>query len=104
MRSPTKWYRATLKAVAYVIVPPEPRRRHVRLCVTDSVHAEIGLATSPEQLEEWSNNVDKLSQDSQFPLCPSDVTIPLTIEAGQGLMGRSREGLVELSIIVEYLE
>lgn len=104
MPLPTKWYRATCKAVAREIIAPEPYCRAVRITVPDNEVTEIGLTQSPEELAGWLQDVDKLAQDAQLPLVPSDVTFKIVIQPGQGAIGRCREGLSEVSIIVEYLE
>lgn len=104
MSLPTKWYRATCKEVAYAILPPEPFRRHVRVLVVENEVTEIGLVDCQAELDEWLSDVNKLDQDAQLPLCPADIIIPMVVQADQALVGRCRNGLSEVSIIVEYLD
>jgi len=108
MQKPTTWQRATVDEMGRLILPPEPLVRHVRLIVPDNPFVEIALFASEEDLGKVLSpegkilDLDVFSQDALSPLLPPDVTIPLIVGPGQAMIGRAREGLAELSVIVEY--
>jgi hypothetical protein len=108
MKRPTTWEQWTVDELGRVIVPPEPHVRHVRVIVPDHPSVELHLYASLEDLRKVIADdgriidTDILSQDSLSPLMPADVTIPLTIAPGQAMTARTREGMCDLSVIVEY--
>jgi len=99
---PTVWARRTVNEMATVILAPEPFYRRVTL-VVPSAEIEIGLFESAEALAAAINDLTLMSQDSQLPLAPEDLILPFEVVPGQAMIARTREGLADLSVMVEYL-